>query len=75
MATALENAILARDAAMNNLVQLEQAGPMKFGVTYSIDGRSFDWIGAKRFYTEQVDNLTNLIQKLEGAWIVRSRGV
>lgn len=71
--TTLDDIRTARKAAARNLMELELAGPMKFGVNYSIDGRSFSWIEAKKYYADQVERLTDLMQKLQGPYTIKSR--
>ena len=43
---------------------------MRFGVTYSIDGRSYDWVGAKKYYTDQIERLTTLMQVVGGPFLI-----
>lgn len=77
MATAYPTAQASLQAALNsataNLAALEAAGPQA-GVTYSLDGESYDWVGAKNYYLAAIDKYVELIQKLDGPFIIRSRG-
>lgn len=63
----------ALDDAAANLATLEAAGPQQ-GVTYSLDGESYDWVGAKRYYLDAIERYTKLIQQLDGPWIVKNIG-
>lgn len=65
--------IAALNSAAMNLATLEAAGP-QVGVTYSLDGESYDWVGAKKYYLDAIERYTKLIQNLDGPFIVRSKG-
>ena len=67
--TDVQNLQAARSAAISNLLQLEQAGPMRFGLNYSIDGRSYSWVEAKKYYADAINNYTDLIAKLSLPWV------
>lgn len=73
--TTLEDVREARKLAARNLMELEKAGPMKFGVNYSIDGRSYSWVEAKKYYADQIERLTALIQMLQGPFTIKSRAI
>jgi len=75
--TEAERIALARqtlDAAMDNLLALELAGPQAW-VDYTEDGGSYQFSNAKRTLQERIKGLQELIQTLQGAFIVKSRGV
>lgn len=42
--------------------------------TYSVDGESYDWNGWLASKTKAIDDLTTLINRLNGPWINYSRG-
>ncbi len=42
--------------------------------TYSIDGASYQWDDWLKTKMDEVDKLTQMIQKLSQPWIIRSRG-
>lgn len=63
----------ALNSAAVNLAALEAAGAQA-GVDYSIDGESYQWAGAKKYYLDAIATYQRLIQQLDGPWILRSRG-
>lgn len=68
----VDNVVAARTAAINNLLALELAGPQAWA-DYSVDGESYQYAAAKRAAQEQIDRLTDLIQKVGGPFIVQTR--
>lgn len=65
----------ARDSAILNLAMVELQGPTQWNVNYSIDGRNYDFVGAKAYWVKAIDDLTNLMQKVEGPWLLKSLGI
>lgn len=61
----------ALDAALDNLVTLEEAGPQAWA-DYSVDGESYQYEGAKRGLEDRIERLTILLRKLQ-PFNVRSR--
>lgn len=54
------------------LKQVTAAGPK---TTYSIDGKSVDWLGYQRFIIESMKTLKQEIISAQGPFEIRSRGV
>jgi len=73
MASDIDNLVAARSQAIANLLALEQAGPQAW-VDYSLDGESYQYSKAKRDLQDEIDRYTDLIQKVGGPWILKSRG-
>lgn len=69
--TAAEKVTAALDAALDNLLALEQAGPQAW-VDYSVDGESYQYEQAKRGLTERIERLQILLNKMQ-PFCLRSR--
>lgn len=51
--------------ARDNAAALMAAGAHDDQTTYSVDGRSFDWLGYNKYLEEKVERLTNLLARLQ----------
>lgn len=61
------------NSAAANLAALEAAGAQA-GVDYSIDGESYQWAQAKKYYQDAIVFYQRQIQALDGPWMLRSVG-
>lgn len=66
-------------AARSNLIAIVKAQTAAWvtagcPVSFSIDGESYQWNEWLDSKTKAIEDLTNLVNRLNGPWMVRSRG-
>ena len=61
------------DAAIAAVNSNALSGRLGLNPTTSIDGESYDWNGMRNTLTQSIEKLQELIQRQEGAWLIRSR--